>query len=239
MGGGSNKVSAKDKPHTFTAIDNIFPYTQVAREIGAAQGWSAAQIETFQMDMLAAIQSESLKVRNRLTGLPNRVPDDFWHLVHPDDVNEWLKGQGLGYRWVSPNIRIPAAGVESVVSLGSVTVETSPLRLPIVAEPAVGASVTQLAIVSVPSQRHSIKPQRRDSINPVIELAQSKCKDPSDTAEVWAQMEYLADNETLPFLAATSEGLKYRKGGSDEYFTRGALRLRLHPEKRAPRKNRP
>jgi hypothetical protein len=137
MGSGSNKVSANGQKSMYTSVDNIFPHTQAAREIGEAQGWSGAAITALTTQMLLAITHKppELLTRNRLTGLPNRKPDDFWHLVHPDDVNEWLKGQGLGYRWVSPNIRIPAAGVESVVSLGSVTVETSPLRLPIVAEP--------------------------------------------------------------------------------------------------------
>jgi hypothetical protein len=79
----------------------------------------------------------------------------------------------------------------------------------------------------------STKSPRRDSIAPVIELAQSKCTDPSDTAEVWPRMEALADDEHVPFLASTPLGLKYRKAGKDAYFTRDALDKRLHPEKRA------
>jgi hypothetical protein len=79
---------------------------------------------------------------------------------------------------------------------------------------------------------HSTKPPRRDLITPVIEVAQSKCKNPQDTAEVWAQMELLADSENAPLLAATETGLKYRREGKDAYFTRDALDKRLHPEKR-------
>jgi hypothetical protein len=74
---------------------------------------------------------------------------------------------------------------------------------------------------------------RRDSITPAIELAQSKCKDPSDTAEVWPQMQVLAQDEHPPFLASTPQGLKYHRNGNDCYFTREALDKRLHPEKRA------
>lgn len=77
---------------------------------------------------------------------------------------------------------------------------------------------------------------RSDLIAPVIKLAQSRCKDPSDTAEVWAHMQVLAQEEHPPFLASMKEGLKYHKDGKDKYFTRDALRLRLHPELRAPRK---
>ncbi len=105
MGSGSNKVSAGERPHTLTTINNIFPYTQVAREIGEAQGWDEPTIQALTVRMLEAITSQRprLLTRGRLTGLPNGEPSEVvLHLVHPEDVNEWLKGQGLGYRWVSP-----------------------------------------------------------------------------------------------------------------------------------------
>jgi hypothetical protein len=235
MVSGSNKVSLshKEPKRTSTAIGNILLYTNVANEIGMAQGWSAAQIEALCEDMLVAIRNRSLQTRNKLTGIPNKEPlDTPWHLVHPDDVNEWLERQGLDYRWVSPNIRIPAVGVESVVSLGSVTVETSPLRLPIVAEPAVGAPVIQRNMASVPSQQHSTKTQRRDSITPVIELAQKGCRDPQDTAEVWAALQVLANNKHPPLLRTEDNGIAYLYGDGVKIFTRDALDKRLHPEKR-------
>ena len=78
--------------------------------------------------------------------------------------------------------------------------------------------------------------KRRNSIDPVIELAQTKCRNPQDTAEVWAQMEVLAHAAHAPFLAVKKTGLEYTKGSGKDYFTRDALRLRLHPELRAPRK---
>ena len=111
---GSIKLSANDKPHTFTTISNVFPYTQVAREIGEAQGWDEPAILALTVRMLEAITSQppQLLTRGSRTGLPNRQPSDVvLHLVHPDDVNEWLKGQGLGYRWVSPKALLaPVAG---------------------------------------------------------------------------------------------------------------------------------
>lgn len=82
---------------------------------------------------------------------------------------------------------------------------------------------------------HSTK-KRRDSITPAIERAQSKCKDPRDTAEVWGHMELLALDECPPFQGRAQEGLMYTKNRKVCYFTRDALRLRLHPELRAPRK---
>ena len=95
------------------------------------------------------------------------------------------------------------------------------------AEPAKAVPVSK-----APAQSNSTKTPRRDSIDPVIELAQSKCTDPKDTSQVWPQMQFLAQAEQPPFLASMKEGLKYHKDGTDAYFTRDALNKRLHPEKR-------
>ena len=81
---------------------------------------------------------------------------------------------------------------------------------------------------------HTTKTPRKDSIDPVIALAQTKCRDPKHTNQVWPQMQVLADSEQAPFIASTEKGLKYHKKGGDAYFTRDALDKRLHPEKRKP-----
>lgn len=83
-----------------------------------------------------------------------------------------------------------------------------------------------------PAQKNSTKQPRRNSITHVIELAQSKCRNPKDTDEVWAQMQVLAQDEHAPFLASTVKGLKYHKNGTDSYLTRDALNKRIHPDKR-------
>lgn len=82
------------------------------------------------------------------------------------------------------------------------------------------------------STRDATKKRRRDTIDPVIELAQSRCVDPSDTSEVWSQMQALAEDGQPPLLASVKEGLKYQKSGELAHFTRDALNKRLHPEKR-------
>ncbi len=87
-------------------------------------------------------------------------------------------------------------------------------------------------VANAPAQGNTTKTRRSDTITPVITLAQSKCADPNDTSQVWAQMQVLAQREQAPFLASTSEGLKYHKKGGDAYFTRNALDKRLHPNKR-------
>ena len=87
-------------------------------------------------------------------------------------------------------------------------------------------------VLTAPAQGNSTKTRRSDSIDPVIKLAKTKCVDPDETSEVWAQMQVLAQDEHPPFLASTELGLKYHKKGKEAYFTRDALDKRLHPEKR-------
>lgn len=81
-------------------------------------------------------------------------------------------------------------------------------------------------------QIHKIRARRRDVIDPMIELAQSKCSDKKDTATVWTQLESLAISKIAPFEASTKTGLKYIENGKAKHFTRHALNMRLHPEKR-------
>ena len=73
---------------------------------------------------------------------------------------------------------------------------------------------------------HSTK-TRRNTLTPVIELAQRQCLNPIDTAEVWAALQVLAHKKEAPLIGATEEGLQYFKGGEAAVFTRDALRKRL------------
>jgi len=141
MVSGSNEISVNGQKPMYTTVDNIFPYTQVAREIGEAQGWSKSTIDDLCQSMLEAITSQPprLLTRNRLTGLPNPEHDVFWHLVHPDDVNEWLKGQGLDYRWgasksgntTSITVPVPRAAAQDAAILCEIKKQGyNPLGLP-------------------------------------------------------------------------------------------------------------
>lgn len=73
---------------------------------------------------------------------------------------------------------------------------------------------------------------RRNLLAPVIELAQRRCEDPSDTAAVWATLQVLAEEKQPPLIGVTEDGLQYRKDGEVAYLNRKALDKRLHPEKR-------
>ncbi len=74
--------------------------------------------------------------------------------------------------------------------------------------------------------RHSTK-ARRDTLTPVIELAQTKCLNPKDAAAVWAALLVLAENKNDPLRGATEDGLQYLKGGEAAIFKRKSLGQRL------------
>ncbi len=88
--------------------------------------------------------------------------------------------------------------------------------------PVVAASASS----ALPKVVHSTK-IRRNLLTPVIELAQTDCRNPTDTAEVWAVLVVLARKKTAPLIGATEEGLQYSKGCDVGIFTRDALRKRL------------
>ena len=111
MAAGSRKKWVDGEPITLTKVNGIFPYTQAALEIGEAQAWREDATEALVSKMLEAItaQPPELLTRSRLTGLRSRQPSEVaLHLVHPDDVNEWLENEGLDYRWTAPRTGLPA-----------------------------------------------------------------------------------------------------------------------------------
>lgn len=73
---------------------------------------------------------------------------------------------------------------------------------------------------------HSTK-TRRNTLTPVIELAQKQCRNPKDAAEVWSALLVLAEKKHPPLLGATEDGLQYLKGGVAAIFKRESLRKRL------------
>ena len=73
---------------------------------------------------------------------------------------------------------------------------------------------------------HSIK-TRRHALMPVVELAQSQCLNPHDSAEVWGKLSVLANNKEAPFLRTEEDGLAYLHKGEVKIFTRDALGKRL------------
>ena len=111
-----------------------------------------------------------------------------------------------------------------------------PATVVTIAAPAAGCAHAEKADTVTPDN----KAKKSDWKWTVIELAQSKCADPSDTGQVWKQMQLLIPEGKTGFTAFTAKGLEYKiQDDSVKYFTRDALHLRLHPERRAPRKKIP
>jgi hypothetical protein len=110
-----------------------------------------------------------------------------------------------------------------IASVAAPVQVTAPEAAPVVA----GGGTAPLKTI-----RHSTKTARRDTLTPVIELAQKQCRNPTDTAEVWAALLVLAEKKTGPLIGATEDGLQYLKSGVVAYLNREALDKRLHPEKR-------
>ena len=106
---------------------------------------------------------------------------------------------------------------EALQSLASQPVETP---APVVNEQALSASNSRLPIT------HSTK-KRRDLLTPVIELAQTKCRNQFDAAEVWAELELLAHDEHQPLNGMEGKNIMYTTGNEKKYFTRKALGKRL------------
>ena len=88
-----------------------------------------------------------------------------------------------------------------------------------------------LAAVCTSNAPHLTK-TRRDTLTPVIEFAMSKCRQASDTAEVWAQLQQLAAEKHPPLIGQVEEGLQYRLSGEVKYFTKHALDGRLQRSKK-------
>ena len=83
----------------FEPISGLFMYQQAAREIADAEGWDDAKLEALEAAMISAINSSSLPIRSRKTGVVI-APDslDALALVTVDDVNEWLERNRVPYR---------------------------------------------------------------------------------------------------------------------------------------------
>jgi hypothetical protein len=90
----------KHPPVALTVVPNLFPYWQAAREIAYAQGWDEPLAEDLTQKMLMAIRDGKLLVRDEKTGRYRKGEiDRVLHLVHPQDVNNWLESSGKIMRW--------------------------------------------------------------------------------------------------------------------------------------------
>ncbi len=84
----------------YEPIPGLYMYQQAAREISDAEGWDDSKLEALEAEMIKAINDRSLPIRCRKTGMV--TSPESWQslmLVTVDDVNEWLEGKRVPYRW--------------------------------------------------------------------------------------------------------------------------------------------
>lgn len=69
---------------------------------------------------------------------------------------------------------------------------------------------------------------RLDVLDPVIEQAQAHCRDPFSVAEVWPQLQALAEARQRPLIGVAEEGIKYTDSKDTvQFFRKSALKDRL------------
>jgi hypothetical protein len=95
------------------------------------------------------------------------------------------------------------------------------------APPAQPASMSEKTQAAAPSVMHSTKGARRDVLAPVIEAAQTSCRNAWDHAEVWGRLTIMAEKKEPPLLGATEDGLQYLRDGVAATLSRDALKKRL------------
>ena len=177
--------------------DGCFLYQQAAREIADSLSWSDAKLEALLETMAEAINSKALPTVSRKTGLR----------LSKTNAPEFL-------------------GVVNVADVnGWLNANGASYRWN---RDAQGLTRPDNGKANQPKNiRHSTKDTRRQTLDPEIEHAQSLCKDPSDTAEVWGALQKMAEEKHGQLLGATEDGLQYLKNGEAVIFTRDALQKRL------------
>ena len=78
---------------------------------------------------------------------------------------------------------------------------------------------------------HTTNDTRRDILTPVIEHAQSLCKDQWDVAEVWGQFHKLAGVQYLVLLHVEGNSIAYTDGDETKFLKRKVLAERIRRQK--------
>ena len=172
-------------------------------------------------ELTQAVSDGLLTVRNRYgLGIHTFPHGDALQraVLIPDDLKPFLNARGIELRVTPHDDRPNYRTLENTAA--AMQEQIQPLTKPAVNEQALSASNSRLPIT------HSTK-KRRDLLTPVIELAQTKCRNQFDAAEVWAALELLAHDEHQPLNGIEGKNIMYTTGNEKKYFTRKALGNRL------------
>lgn len=94
-------------------------------------------------------------------------------------------------------------------------------------QPAPAPTTPPITAPVVEAMRHITRDTRRSTLKPVIEHAQSLCKDPWDTAEVWGQLHTLTAQKHTVLLHLEGDAVVYTDGDKTKRLRRKNLGERL------------
>lgn len=197
---------------------------EIARELGARK--PSAKTALWK-ELEASMQAVGVDVGNL------RVPsllEHFADLMGRGIINP--KHPHLGLRAPSPDkltLECYVSDVEACDVRAALLTEREPVARPERDGNRLDASVCEQALRVV---THSTK-LRRHTLDPVIEMAQSQCRNPFDVAEVWAALSVLADKKHGPLLGATEDGIQWLKDGDVAFYSKRNLSDKLRRQKKS------
>lgn len=175
-------------------------------------------------------QREVNRQKMHVRGLMRPAPKNLFDIAQDGEARE----RSIAFDFATPSRLMELEPFEAlppltIDSLCALTAEVKAIEAGFMAKPPAPAqspAKSDSVVAESSSVTHSTK-RRRNTLTPIIELAQKKCRNPQDTAEVWAVLAVLAEQKHPPLLGATEEGLQYLKNGAAASFNREALRKRL------------
>lgn len=192
----------------------------IAMHPDGEMAYGAARLN-LENELTQAVSDGLLTVRNRYgLGIHTFPHGDALQqaVLMPDELRPFLNARGIELRIT---LHGNGPGYQTLENTAAAMQEQiQPLTTPEVNEQALSGSNERLSVT------HS-KKMRRDSLTPVIELAQTKCRNPLDAAEVWTSLMVLANDEQGPLLGMRGKNIGYMTGDENKEFTRKALGARL------------
>jgi hypothetical protein len=136
---------------------------------------------------------------------------------------------------------VASEGPRTMALVGFMTKDLEALRAAHDAEPAASQEPVNKQTPSGSSEqgqakvvKNTTKGKRRDILAPVLEYAQSLCKNPFDTSEVWGVMLNLGKKHFPTYLHHEGEAIAYSVGDETKLFTRKKLKDRLRGQRLKP-----
>jgi hypothetical protein len=206
-----------------------------------------SELSAFRLDFTAhpEPQSEFLRTYERLRKVAERATVMAGPRLNPIAVAVWAHGTGL--------VQVPHRLAQLIVARAR---KLQAQARPPTAAPLPSAAISQdsngepspdspdrsrtaPSATPVPAPRSKQQPApgrgtvhstktRRDALSAVIERAQARCDRPDDPAEVWGQLQAMAEKQESPLLGATEDGIQYLKNGQAANLSRDALSKRVH-----------